>query len=472
VNSRIPIAISILPMLALLAAAVAPAAAWDEVLVVTTDYTTYGSAATVERADPWTAELDVEPIGSDAVARWHDGLYYVVDRGGSNIQILDPAAGYATLRQFPLGTGRNPQDIAFGPGGTAWVSCYDAALLLKVDTVSGAVLAEIPTDAFADADGLPETGWMQAVGDRLFIACQRLDRGSYYTPVGEGWLLVWDMRNEHWVDVDPATAPIDPVILAGSNPFAQIRLTADGTGLRVGTAGWFGLIDGGFETVDLATLSTGGIEITGEQLGGDLLDFEVVAPDLGYALVSDAYFVTSLLAFDPSGATGPRTVLAGGGYDYADIAWDGEGQIFLADQTLGATGVRVFDAATGEQLTADAIPVGRKPFQIVTPTERPTGVPSASPRSGLRLAAPWPNPANPAVNLRFAAEAGTRVELAVYDLRGRLLRRTRAVAGADGSGSWLFDGRDSCGRPLPSGAYRATARSASGTTGRGFSLVR
>ena len=57
---------------------------------------------------------DVASIGSDAMAPWYKGLLYVVNRfGGDNIQVIDPAQNYATVRQFSVGNGSNPQDIAF-----------------------------------------------------------------------------------------------------------------------------------------------------------------------------------------------------------------------------------------------------------------------------------------------------------------------------------------------------------------------
>ena len=450
-----------------------PVAAWQSFAVLTSDFTAYGSVADVGRSAPWTAAVDVEPVGSDAVARWHDGLYFVVDRGGSNLQILDPAAEYATLAQYPLGTGRNPQDIAFAADGTAWITCYDEALLLNVDIGTGEILAEISTAIFADADGLPETGWAQVVGDRLFIVCQRLDRTNWYQPAGDSYLLVFDMSVGDWVDVDPGTPQVDPVILAGANPFARPELTADGSGLMVGTAGGFGVIsDGGLEIVDLATLATGGLIIGGDLLGGDLLDFTLVAADLAYAIVSDASFITSMVVFDPAGSTAATVVAVAGGYDFADLAWDGADHIFLADQALGATGVRVFAAADGSELTTAPIPVGRKPVQIVLPLEATTGVSSSPPASGLTLAAPWPNPANPAVMIGFAAEPGAVLDVVVCDLRGRVLRRASATASASGDGSWRFDGRDDDGRPLAAGVYRALVRNGADVASRGFTLVR
>ncbi len=63
-----------------------------------------------------------------------------------------------------------------------------------------------------------------------------------------------------------------------------------------------------------------------------------------------------------------------------------------------------------------------------------------------RLAA-WPNPFNPAVTLAY--ESDGPAELAIYDLRGRLLRDFAI----EGHGSLSWDGRDAAGNELPSGIY-------------------
>jgi hypothetical protein len=452
--------------------AAAAAAAWDECLVITTDYSIVGWARTLGREAPWTVSGDLEEICGDAVARWHGGLYHVVNRSGcDNLQVLDPAAGYQTLRQFSLGVGRNPQDIAFRADGIAFVSCYDAAVLLKVDVEAGAVLATYSTAAFADPDGLPETKWMQAVGDLLLICCQRMDRDNWWLPYGGSSLLVFDMAAETWVDAVPGTPGIDPVDLAGENPDCQLELTPDRTAVRVGCVGEYGLLDGGIEVVDLATLTSLGFEITEAQLGGDLLDFESGPEGLVWVIVSDPGFRTSVRTFDRD--TGALTVAAtSSGYDYTDIACDGAAHVYLCDRTLGASGIRVFDAVTGLERTAAPRPTGLPPYMVVLPKDEAlTAVPPA-PAALVGLDPPWPNPANPATRLRVRGPAGGMVALRVLDLRGRLVRTLTATLDAAGVGTVEFDGRDARGRRLPSGSYRVVAEGPAGGDARILSIVR
>ncbi len=460
-----------LALIALVLALGAPAAAWDDFLVLTTDYATYGGVTVVDRDAPWAADVDVATIGSDAIGRWHDGLYYIVNRGAGNIQVLDPAQGYATVRQFSVGATRNPQDIAFGPDGLAYVSCYDEAVLLQVDPVAGTITDTWSTAQFADADGLPETGWMQAVGGFLYITCQRLDRDDWWNPAGGSRLLVFDMSAGDWHDVEPGTPEIDGVMLAGQNPSARLRVSPDGAELWVITTGAWVVPDAGLEVVDLITLQSGGFRLDETELGGEVLALALVDDQTGWCVVSDASFVTHLKTFAPSGG-GVTTVLSAGGYDFVDVDFDGGSQILLCDRTLGAAGLRVFDPWSKAELTAAPVATGRPPFMCVLPeASEALPAPLATP-AAPRLDAPWPNPANPRVNLAFAARPGETVRLEVRDLRGRRLRTARAVADDAGAGLWTFDGLDDRGRPLPSGAYRAVAIGARGVDARGFALVR
>ena len=126
-------------LVALLISTTAGAAAWTECMILTTDYSTFGGVSIMQRQAPWAIQPDVETVGGDPIARWYDGLVYVVNRGGANnVQVLDPQQGYTTTLQFSVGAGRNPQDIAFDSEGDAYISGYDEAVLLQVDKQTGA----------------------------------------------------------------------------------------------------------------------------------------------------------------------------------------------------------------------------------------------------------------------------------------------------------------------------------------------
>jgi hypothetical protein len=389
------------------------------------------------------------------------------------IQVYDPEAGFALEREFSVGAGRNPQDIAFDLAGEAYVSCYDEAVLLRVDVAAGTVLDTYDTSMFADADGLPETAWMIARGDRLYIECQKLDSNNWYPPTGPGSLLVFDMSAETWVDMDGSEPGIQPIILTGADPYTRIEEVGDGAGgrkLRVGCVGFFGLNDGGIEEVDPVTGMSLGYLVTEQELGGDILAFTSTGEDI-HVLISDASFITSLRRFDT--ATGLVTVLdTGNGYVHADLAWDGDFQLFLADRTVGAAGLRVFDIVSGTELTAGPIATGLPPFMFVLPNSGPVSAVPGAVVDHLRLSAPFPNPCNPAADLQVQARPGRRVRVGVFDLGGRRLQARFLETDNRGRAVFRFDGRDQRGRSLPAGVYRVVVQDEGGFAARSLTLLK
>jgi hypothetical protein len=85
---------------------------------------------------------------------------------------------------------------------------------------------------------------------------------------------------------------------------------------------------------------------------------------------------------------------------------------------------------------------------LAGPGERPIRLPAL-----LAMVPAWPNPANPAVTIRFRAAAAEPVNLQVLDLRGRLVRELHR---SDGTGAWqevVWHGQDDLGQAAASGVY-------------------
>jgi len=449
-------------ILVLAAGAAAAQSGW----ILTSDYSTFGNVRSFAGAGPWSVSGDLGAIPGDAVGRYHDGLVYVVGRGTHNLlQVWDPAAGFALVDEFGLGSDLNPQDVAFDADGEAYVSCYDTAVLLRVDPENGTILGSYDTSAFADADGLPETSWMVAVEDLLYITCQKLDRNNWYAPAGPGALLVFDMVAETWVDMDDGAPGVQPIALAGANPYTRVQ--AVGGVLAVGCAGVFGAADGGIETVDLASGLSQGFAVTEIELGGDVNRIRSHG-DAWLAVVNDVSFNTFVARADG----GTVSVLdTGAGFVHADI-FVAAGDLYVLDRTVGAAGLRVLDAVTGVERTAGTLDTGLPPTLFVAPGPgEPAGTPVPA-SAALRLESPWPNPFNPSTTAALGGPADARVRVAVSDLRGRILRRAVVILDAEGRGLYRFDGRDTAGHTLPAGVYVVTARAGGETTGRSMTLVK
>ena len=102
------------------------------VAILTTDYTT-GSVSCLAVDSSRTMQVDLGAVCPDAVERFHGGLLYVINRYRcGDIEVLDPAHNWSMVREFSVGVGSNPQDIAFTGEDRAWVSRYESNWLLEV----------------------------------------------------------------------------------------------------------------------------------------------------------------------------------------------------------------------------------------------------------------------------------------------------------------------------------------------------
>jgi DNA-binding beta-propeller fold protein YncE len=303
-------------------------------------------------------------VHSDATARVRDGLVYVVNRlFADNIQVLDPAAGFATRLQCSTGNGTNPHDIAFAGDTKAYVTLFEESQLLIVNPsarsdCSDFIRGQIDLTSVADGDGIPDMDLMAVVGDRLYVAIQRLDINTVLRlPAANGAIAVIDTTTE---------TLIDTIELSGENPYAATKgLTIQDGMLYVSQAGLFGVMDGGIERIDLRTHRPEGYFITEEDLGGDVVDFVLISDRLAYALVSRASFDTVLVSFDPSTAQVLDTVLAVDGFTLLDIEVNDRGELFVTDRARAQDGIRIYRAADGAPLTSTPLDVGLAPFEVL-----------------------------------------------------------------------------------------------------------
>ena len=337
-------------------------------LVLTSDFQT-GSVSVVDADSAFTTRLDVTSIHSDAVARVHDGLLYVVNRlGGDNIQVIDPADGFRTVRQFSTGEGSNPHDIAFAASDRAYVSRNGTASVLVIDPRDGSARGEISLAAFADGDGNPDMDRLLYMDPYLYVAIQRIDfGGATYKPIPPSYLAVVDTRADTLVDMDSAIAGVQGIVLQGLNPSAPMVADPLGLVIYVPESGEYGVLDGGIEMVDPATGRSTGFLTREADLGGDLLDFAIPENGPGYATISDASFVTSLVNFDRATGAKIATVYQSSGFELADLAVTPCGQLVVCDRAYAAPGLRVFVAASGLPWTGVAQPIstGLPPFEVL-----------------------------------------------------------------------------------------------------------
>lgn len=342
-----------------------PPLAGTSAFVVTSDFQT-GSFAVFPVLQPEAVAKNVERLHSDAVARVHDGIVYVVNRlGGDNIQAIDPAAGWATRWQCSVDNGSNPHDIAFAAPDKAYVTRYERAALLIVDPTTdsdcaGFVRGTIDLAALADADGLPEMDQAVVIGDRLYVTLQRLDRRNFFRPSGRSVIAVIDIAT------DTLVGAID---LTGANPFTESAGLAPDpvTGkLLVNEVGELGrLDDGGIEWVDPATLRAEGFFVTEQDLGGNVTDVVRIDDHHAYAILLDVEARSRVVRFDPTARRVAATLAAGDEF-LVDVALGPDGAtLYLTDRTLKRPGIRRFAVADDAELAPSPIDTGLAPFDVV-----------------------------------------------------------------------------------------------------------
>jgi len=284
-----------------------------------------------------------DPVSTDLVLREHDGLVYAINRfGADNVQVLDPAAGLATLAQFSTGNGSNPHDVAVVTPGRAYVTRNQEASLQIVDPRDGHELGTVDLAPVADPDGIPEMDQMALVGSTLFVTLQLLDQNAFFLPSGPGAVAVIDTAT------DEVIASFE---LNGLNPAS--RLESDGRYLYVATTGDFGVNDGGIERIDPTDPTGSTTVVGGAELGGDLSELTIAGPAKGYIVVSAFDFASGtsssrVVAFNPTTGAVLGDVFANDAF-LPDLRTSPDGTLLaIADRTPTSPGVLLFDTTTDQ----------------------------------------------------------------------------------------------------------------------------
>jgi hypothetical protein len=442
---------------------VSSAHATDFAFITTTDFVT-GSSSVIWLDSAHTHTNNVRAVYSDAVCRYFGGFVYVVNRyGADNIQILDPANGFSTVRQFSVGSGSDPHDILVINPTKAYVTRYNTNDLWIVNPATGVKTGSISLAGLADADGVAEMDQMARVGNRVFVTVQRIDRNNYYQPVGDSYVAVIDITTDSLVDVDPVAPGVQSIALTATDPFSDIQLDPYSGKLYVACVGSFGLNDGCVELVDPVALLSDGCLVSEAGCGGDITDVEIVSPDKGYAIVVDASFNTVLTRFDVHTGRCTGVVFSPGGYVLNDVECSPYGEVFLADRTPTNPGIRIFDIVTDNQTTTNPIDVGLPPFDICFSVSVQTGVGGgAPPPAEIGLGTAHPNPFNPTTAIPFTLPERGPVRLEIYDVRGRRVRHLVDQELPAGPHVAIWDGKNDAYTSLPSGVYFAKLRARGG----------
>ncbi len=466
--SRVTRALSLVVLAVLaLSAHVRPSQA-ARAYVVESDFST-GSFSSFDTAS-LASTCDVASAHSDARVRAFGGRVYVVNRfGADNVTVLD-GTSFALVRQFSVGNGANPYDIAVVSATRAYVTRYESADLWVVNPSTGAHTGTVSLAAFADADGIPEMDRAQLVGPLLFVSLQRVDRANGFQPTDTSLVAVIDTRTDTVVDCDPTRPGAQAIVLPRTNPVTPFVLDVPRSRLYLGCAGTYGVNDGGVVALDPVGLTPKGVVASEDSLGGDVLDVAWTDDARAFAIVSDAAFNTSLVRWSPVTGRRTQTLYAPGGFSLADVEVRPDGaEVWVCNSSFSSPGVRAFAAATG--LPTGAVRTCTLPPQgLAFEAGGNLDVPFEGPDARVALAPPAPNPARSSVHLRFALATAGEAAVDVFDVTGRRVR-SWTVAGSAGPNDVLWDLRQADGARVHAGMFRVRVRAQGTTVARSLLIV-
>jgi hypothetical protein len=329
----------------------------------------------------WRAFSDLELLSADPVVRAFSGVdpghVWAVNRlGFDNIQVLATGHNFASVAQFSVGNGSNPQDILVISPDKAYVTRYESPYndVLIVHPLSGKTLGTIPLAAYAsNPDHLPRPAAMLRVGDLAFIALQNLDASFNWgeDTLEPGRLVVVDVRTDQVVDADTTTSEPDPILLSTRNAQA-LAYSANQDLIYVASAGLFVQYHpewGGLEAVDPNTLKSMGVILTGSDPGinGNVENLALTPGSDAYLLVSALSagnnFQSKVIQVSLSSGLPLATIYtAASDAMISDLALDPQGLLLIADRWPKRPALVIYDTASGKFM--NPVPLEPPPFSL------------------------------------------------------------------------------------------------------------
>lgn len=284
---------------------------------------------------------------------------FVVIRDRSRIAEIDPAGPLLIEGgQFdipPADIMTNPHDVVVASDGTLWVPRYNMSSL-GVFRDDGALIAEIDLSAYADDDGIPEMESAIAVGDKVYVALERLLwTGARYVTTESSLVVALDVVNRSVAEVIP---------LQGRAPFGRlVPSPEDETVFFAAVPGHFDAIDerDGIERIDTKT-GTSRLVARETELGGSVSEIALASETQAYAIVArpEASNDTSLVEWNPTTGARVRTLATTPSeYRLWGLTIAGN-EVIVGDRERTAPRLRVFSRDTGNEK-------GSIPLEVLPP---------------------------------------------------------------------------------------------------------
>ncbi|MCB1173029.1 MAG: hypothetical protein KDK39_05675 [Leptospiraceae bacterium] len=308
-------------------------------------------------------------IHSDAALRYANGKVYIINRlNRDNIQVLNPDLLFATEREFSVGIGSNPHDIALVNDSLAYIPLYERSYLQIANPAANALAGTIDLATWADADGLPEMSSVHVEDYRLYVTLQRLNRNAssgIFPPADYSVLLEIDTRSNQVIAAWPTPWPNPFSKLRRSNFFGQAHLILT-LPARLGAQGE---LDGGIAAFNLVTRSFRAAPLYLESIaGGDILDAVIKNDTTGYAIVLFRDNSSALQRFNPTtGSLDAVLQYLPANYGFvAGLELAPNGYLVVAQSDPSNPGIMLYDTNAGDRrLTPLPVAIGLRPTDLV-----------------------------------------------------------------------------------------------------------
>ncbi len=389
--------------------------------------------------DLWQADVPAQPAGT--VVDYH--------LTGADLEghvITHPVRAPARFHTFRVGPDVTPPVIVDVPLGNTTIHYWPPVVRCTVTDNLGVA----GVDLVYRRNGGPEQGPFPMAD---------LGEGAFELPFPRdiAGVVAGDVYSYNFAARDVASVP--NTTLHGPRSFAVNDVAVSDTVLTVASPVSIPDVGGG-DAVSLLTVT--------EAVAGTLVhlevDIDLTHPDVGQLVVTLESVSGAVITLHNRTGAGtadlvgnwPRTLVVDGPGALADALWmsnAGTWLLRISDQVNGATGT----------LNSWSLR-----FTVSDTLSDTPDVPVAM----NRLLPNVPNPFNPGTRIAFELAAGGRTRLAIYDVRGMLVRELLDTNLAAGPHHAIWDGRDGAGREMGSGVYLALLRGRDFSRERKLTLVR
>lgn len=303
----------------------------DQTAVVATAAADYSSGAhSVVSVNPVggprTASNNLAPTISDITVTSYGNFFYRIEKYfADNVTKFSvdapdtPIWQYSTLDN-PSDPTSNPYDMVFLNDRKAYLLRYGStkAWIINPSAENEAdfKIGELDLSAYDDGDGCPEMCSAVIVGDKLFIAMQRMTQAVYPDPwtTNTTYVAVFDTDTDMEIDTGRGTGNMKGMPLNIRN-LGAIQYLKDNGLIYVQGVGRYGAeYTGGIAVINPSTYGTQVILDDGDDTDhpyGNISGMAIVSPTKGYFVGYAGWGDNTLYSFNPSAANPAGTAVTG-----------------------------------------------------------------------------------------------------------------------------------------------------------------